>query len=777
MKSNGGITRLLFSALASTLIFSVVSAAETATRPSEEKAGAAASATTDTLEEITVTVNRRIERLEDVPVSVAAASGQALEDMNIRRPEELVRLFPGFAAITNAGSAAVSYNIRGVGQSDFSEHEEQPVTAYQDGVYIANSAATGFPLFDQQRVELLRGPQGTLFGRNATGGLVQFYSNQPAAGEEGYTTLGTGDYNLHRIESAYNYGNDTLATRVAAYYSDRDGYVKNTLGRNLLAEEVGALRLQTRWTPSDQTSATLRLEGFNSLGTSENKATPSAFGPNGIPYLIPPNVNVYGTGPGNDFYGYRSPANPYVEAVNDAGTIQKFSRTIALTLQQKLTDSLTLHSLTSWNQATEQYREDTDGTPNYVFYNKDLTHTHTISQELRVESAAPTVRWTAGVYALDIDGNYFIANGIPTICDPTNTVTCVYAGTLPLNGVSGKGAEAGSNYKLETKSIAGFAQGEKDLTDRLTFVIGARFTHDTNDFHYSWYCTQTEAGACNAIFGAGIPTSVKNIGPGPFYLSQEHGLPSGKIGLNYKVTPDILTYVSVNRGVKGAGYIYSYDGTLPLSQMSFRPEKLTSYEGGLKAQWFDHMFTTNLAVFHYDYHDFQTFQFSGVSATVVNKDATANGGELELALTPGDGWRANLGIAYDNMWVKDIPTFAGMIQSQRPINAPVWQGNWGLSKAWTLPNESMLRLEYNGRFTGERWFNIVNEAVVRSPSDTIHGLDLTLETSARLSTTAYVTNLTNVAVANVRFDQTAQGFVLTHYSPPRMFGLSVTYKY
>jgi iron complex outermembrane receptor protein len=783
MKFKSGIGWLLFSALASAPMFSVVSAAETATS-AEDKTGATAGANTDTLDEITVTVNRRVERLEDVPVSVAAASGQSLEDLNIRRPEELVRLFPGFTAITNAGSAAVSYNIRGVGQSDFSEHEEQPVTAYQDGVYIANSAATGFPLFDQQRVELLRGPQGTLFGRNATGGLVQFFSNQPTAGEEGYTTLGTGDYNLQRIESGYNYGNDTFATRIATYFSDRDGFVKNTLGRNLLAEEVGALRLQMRWTPSEQTTATLRLEGFNSLGTSENKATPSAvaskgspYAPTGMSYLIPPNVNVYGTGPGKDFYGYRDNPNPYVESVNDAGTIQKFSRTAALTLQQKLTDTLTLHSLTSWNQANEQYREDTDGTPNYVFYNKDVTHTHTISQELRLESSAPTVRWTAGVYALDIDGTYFIANGVPTICDPTNTVTCVYAGTLPLNAVDGKGAESGSNYKLETKSIAGFAQAEKDLTDQLTFIIGGRFTHDTNEFNYSYYCTQTEAGACTAIFGTGIPTSVKYLGPGPFHLSQGHGLPSGKIGLNFKVTPDMLAYVSVNRGVKGAGYIYSYDGNLPLSQLSFRPEKLTSVEGGLKAQWFDHIFTTNIAVFHYDYHDFQTFFLSGVSATVVNKEATANGGELELALTPGDGWRANLGIAYDNMWVKGIPTFAGMIQDQRPINAPVWQGNWGLSKAWVLPNESTLRLQYDGRFTGERWFNIVNEAVVRSPSDTIHGVDLTLETSAHVSTQAYVTNLTNVAVANARFDQTGQGFVLAHYSPPRMFGLSVTYKY
>jgi len=173
--------------------------------------------------DIVVTANRREENLQKVGVSIVAASGDTLLRNNIARPEDLVRLFPGFTAIPNAGSAATSYNIRGVGQSDFSEHEEQPVAAYQDGVYIANAAATGFPIFDIQRVELLRGPQGTLFGRNATGGLVQFISNQPKAGFGGYATLTAGDYNLHRAEGAINVGSDTIVVRVAGYYSDRGG--------------------------------------------------------------------------------------------------------------------------------------------------------------------------------------------------------------------------------------------------------------------------------------------------------------------------------------------------------------------------------------------------------------------------------------------------------------------------------------------------------------------------------------------------------------------------
>jgi iron complex outermembrane recepter protein len=760
---------LVFAGAADTVALAQTEASP-AQKPTDAQDGDA-----DNLQEVTVTANRREERIHDVPVSVAAATGAMLQEVDVRRPEDLVRLFPGFTAITNAGSAAVSYNIRGVGQSDFSEHEEQPVAAYQDGVYIANSAATGFPLFDNQRVELLRGPQGTLFGRNATGGLVQFISNQPTAGTSGYASVSTGSFDLRRAEGAINVGNDTLAVRLAGYFSDRDGFVKNTLGENLLAEEVGAVRLQVRYAPSAATTATLRFEEFNSDGTSENKATPSAVGPNGIPYLLPANVNAYGTGPGADLYGYRDTSNPYVESVNDPGEISKRSRTVAQTISHKMSDDLTLSSITSFNQADEAYREDTDGTPNYVFFNMDRTHTYSESQEVRIQETTTNFRGTGGLYLLNIDGTYFIENGIPTICDPTDSITCVYAGNPPLDGVNGKGAVAASDYRLRTKSAAVFMQGEYDFTEHVTGILGVRYTKDWQKFDYQFFCTQTEAGACTAIFGTGIPTSVKY--QGPLHLTQSDGLPSGKVGLNYKVSADILTYVSVNRGVKGAGYIYSYDGTLPASQLSFRPEKLTSYEGGVKTNLLENMLSANLAVFHYDYHDFQTFQFSGVSATVVNKGATANGGELELNASPGHGVSANLGVAYDNFWVKDIPTFNGLVEDQRPINAPVWQLNWGLAKQFRLPGDVTFRAAYDGRYTGERWFNIVNEPVVRSPSDIIHNADIAVTTGNGVSYRAYVTNFTNVAVANARFDQTAQGFVLTHYSPPRAFGVAVQYDF
>ncbi len=748
--------------------------------------------------DIVVTANRRAESLQKVGISVVAASGATLQALNIARPEELTRLFPGFTSIPNAGSAATSYNIRGVGQSDFSEHEEQPVAAYQDGVYIANAAATGFPIFDLQRVELLRGPQGTLFGRNATGGLVQFLSNQPQAGFDGYAIVTAGDYDLHRVEGAVNYGNDTFAVRAAGYYSDRDGYVKNTAGRNLLAEEQGAVRVQARYTPSSAVTMTLRLEGFNTNGTSQNKAQPAYTNPaTGLDAALPINVDAYGTGPGNDFYGYRDNPNPYLQGVNTAGSIYKRSRTVALNNKFDL-GSVSLYTITSYNWTHEAYSEDTDGTILHVFRNDDDTHVQTFTQEVRLQGDQDGFRWTAGGYFLNVSGDYFIENQIPTICNQRDTTTCQYGPGLGVLDGTGGGAGAASKYHLRTRSEAIFGQAEYDLTDKLTFTLGARYTWDQQAYRYQFECTQDLAGACLAIFGGNsIPGSVANLGvvntiptpsnytfstnpvfgPNITSVPQNHGNWSGKVGVNYKLDTDHLLYVTVNRGIKSSGYVFSYDGKALPSELTFAPEKLVAYEIGSKNKFFDGKLTANLDIFHYDYKDFQTFQFNGVSAFVLNRDGYATGGELELAAHPVRGLDLNLGAAYDSFWVKDINLATGGIGRQRPINAPTLQLNWGVAKSFDLPADLTLRVAYNGRYTGPRFYNIQNYNLIRASGVATHDADIAIESTTGVTLRAFVTNFTNEAIPNVLFDQTGQGFYLAHYSPPREFGVSIGYKW
>ena len=211
--------------------------------------------------DIVITANRRAENLQKVGISVVAASGATLQALNIARPEELTRLFPGFTSIPNAGSAATSYNIRGVGQSDFAEHEEQPVAAYQDGVYSANAAATGVPICELPRVDLLRGPQGTLFGRNSFGGTVNVITNQPKL--QGFDVGGAVEVTIYEGRRQEGFVtlplSDVLAVRVSGYDSQRDGWVKNSSGNDLHDDDNQVFRVQLLLQPSDSFSNLLRV--------------------------------------------------------------------------------------------------------------------------------------------------------------------------------------------------------------------------------------------------------------------------------------------------------------------------------------------------------------------------------------------------------------------------------------------------------------------------------------------------------------------------------------
>jgi iron complex outermembrane recepter protein len=736
-------------------------------------------ATDEQLSEIVVTANRRSENIQKVPIAVTAISADAMDQFSIRRPEDLAKLVPGLAAVPNAGTAVTAFSIRGIGQSDAAPHEEQPVAVYQDGVYIANSAATGFPIYDVQRAEVLRGPQGTLFGRNATGGLIQFISNQPTAGTSGSMEASLGDYNLRRVEAALGGGSDALAARVAVYRSQRDGYTKNLLGPDLAAEDIWAGRAQIAAKLSELTKFTLRLEAWTAHGNNDpGMSTPAYYGADGYPHLIPANVDIYGTGPGKDFYGYRAPQQAWVREVNDEGAIHKKVQTIAGTLSQDIGD-FTLYSITNYDRYNILYREDTDNGKLFQTAYTDAADSREFSQELRIQKTAGKFRLTSGAFYFDIDGRYNIGYNLPTFCDPDSPTSCSLdrsPANLPLVDTVLRGAQSSVDYSLRTQSTALFTQGEYDLTDKLTAVLGGRYTWDRQKYTYLFNCYETIANGCGAIFGVGTPDVVSGLGL--LHMHQSYADWSGKAGLNYQVTDGILAYTSVSKGVKSAGYSVAPDGFVLPNQLPFKPEKLYAYEAGLKSSFFDHRLTANLAAYVYDYKDSQQFSFSGVSFSIINKDATAHGVELELIGRPLAGLTLNGSVGYNDLWVKDISTpRAPAGEDQRGINAPVWVASWGANKTFILPDSRSLTLAYNGRYTGSRYFGIVNTEVNYGSPFVTHDLALTLEAAGGLSVSLVGSNITNKVYFTETFDQTFNGYRIAHIAPPRMLSLSVGYKF
>ncbi len=732
-------------------------------------------------EEIVVSANRRAQRSQDVAASITSANAQKIEALGIVRAEDLQKLAPGIAAIPNNGSATSAFSIRGISQSDASEHEEQPVAIYDDGVYIPIAAATGFPLFDTDHVEILRGPQGTLFGRNATGGSVQFFSKQPTAGFAAGGSVTIGDYQTHRVEAYVNVGNDVISDRLAGYINDHDGYVKNLDGPNLLSEKVWGIRNQTKFQLGADTTAVLRIESWQSNGTSQNYSVPATTGtnPDGSPadHLLPP-----GSG---DLYGFVQPStNKYVESVNDAGMILKRVTTVSLNLEHQMGD-IKLFSSSSVQSNRVHYREDSDGTPlNEIWYD-DGGKATVFGQEIRASKEHGRLRWTTGASLYAIKVSWYVDFGQPTFCNPNVTTTCeeVSYGSGTLLSNSGQGAYLSTRYSNNYKSYGVFGQAEYDFTDKLTAVLGGRYSWDRQTFHYGFDCTETLSGACLAIFGTPAGTS-GTVGPGGANLApvsnlaQNYGMWSGKAQLNYKFAPEVLGYLSFNKGTKSGGYYDATAGNEPASALSFKPETLYAAEVGLKSQLFDNRLTFNIDYYHYDYKNSQQFNFvNGIYFTVVNLPAFANGVEVETSFKILPGLTANFGGSYNDFWVRDVqPCSTCALKDERAINSPKYIGVWGLTKTFSIADVAF-NFNYSGRYTGDRFYTLINQPLVHAPAYVLQDVSLRADFSKQFWAQLSATNVFNKYYPTVIFDSAYQGLAVYHAGTPRILTATIGVKF
>ncbi len=721
---------------------------------------APAAAPVEDASDIIVTANRREERSQKVGISITAVAGSLLEDRNIRSSEDLARLVPGLNATAASGSGVSNFVIRGVGQTDFSDHQEQPNASYQDGVYIPFATATGIPLFDIQRVEALRGPQGTLFGRNATGGLIQYISNKPSAETSGAIEGAYGTRDLARVQGFLNSGNDIVAGRFAYYYQSQDGFIKNVQGPDRGNKAVYALRGQLQIKPAVDTTITLRAEGFNQHGTPTGYiATPELLGaPNSD---LPANVDAYGTGPGKDPNGYRTPYSGLTTALDTAERLRKRSRTYSMTIEQGLGDA-TITSTTAYGKVFNNYLEDTDSSPFNTFTAESTSRAHDFQQELRINGSSGGFRYTAGAFYLNIKGNYALNNII--VVSPA--LGAAFGGLTP-----GTVLESDA-YSLRTRSEAIFGQVEYDLGEKVTAIVGARYTWDQFKFAFSSQCQQTAIGTC-AFFGGDGGSALQIQGIGPLAQKEKGGDWSGKAQVNFKPANDVLLYASVSKGVKSAGFSAPLANANPVEPIFYKPENLYAFEIGEKAQFFNRKLTLNTSAYYYDYKRYQTFLFQTVTTQVLNRDAEVYGGEVELSARPMTGLNANLSVAYNHFVVKTV--FPG-IENQRPINAPRLQVNWGLSKTIPLGGDVDLDIAYAGRHISSAYYNIINAPLNRAPAYNVHDFSVRLESKRGWYVAAYLNNAFDKQYQVGAFDLFI-GQVLRQYGEVRTFSGAVGFKF
>jgi iron complex outermembrane recepter protein len=549
------------------------------------------------VQEVVVTAERREANLQKVPVAVAAVTGAKLAAQNVQTSNDLIQLVPGLDIETSSGDTKIF--LRGVGTTV--PAVDNSVSLYLDGVYIAAQSASLLQFDDSvARVEVLKGPQGTLFGRNSDGGVIQVITKDPSERPSGSLSVGYGNYSTGQI-SLYGTGKivDNLSANFSAFYRDQaDGWGRNvTTGVETYKGDSLALHTKFLYAPSDATRVT-----FSADYEQDEQSTGMLEG------ILPGRLGVDGVTSYVGFYNAAGNINDHFTDKN-WGTMLRvehdfgWARAVSITGYR---DSHNIHYL------------DSDDTPRHFADNFPLPIVDTtFSQELQLLSPKDSkLQWIAGLYYLDDleEGDPEVERGLS------------FAPNLGLN----------VSFKLPTHSYAVFGQATYEILSKTHLTIGLRYTDDEKSI-------------------TGHEEAIKPDGTSPTILADtlrnQFTKVTYRFALDRQITPDVMTYASYNRGFKSGQYSATFFN-LPAA----RPETLDAYETGVKSELFDHRLRLNVSAFFYNYQDIQIGEKTGLGVIVTNAaNAHIYGVDTDLSAVISDHLSVDGGMEWLDAHYNDFP--------------------------------------------------------------------------------------------------------------------------
>lgn len=666
------------------------------------------------LEEIMVTTRRRYENLQTTPVALTALSAEALELRMVHSAEALAQFVPNLQFDGAAPLSGAAYNatvfIRGVGQNDFAIFSDPGVAVYLDGVYLGRSIGGAMDLLDLAQIEVLRGPQGTLFGRNTIGGAIILRSREPEATLMRELAVTVGSLDRREIRGVLNLPiGETISTRITGASLRRDGYATRLTDYEKLGDKDAAIgRAQLAWRPSERTAGTLIVDATR-LRQSSAALTLIDVAAYGTPFLnlynalVAPTMGI--TSPDGGSLIDRSWVTADIDTTNAGGISLNELESLgaALTLEWQL-ESAAIKSITAWRELDAVFARDGDNTP-YVFretFNDDSQQQ--VSQELQWTGSTSDdqLSWVSGLYlfrenALE-HGRAALAPGIyaaltALVLDPGET-WCGLAGPNPRPAQEcpsalryGGHAHESNNIladldvdlrtRVANRSAALFAQGNYRFAERWAITAGLRWTVDEKEVELA----HRRRGS--GVYIVGAPGTQRR-----FEASWSQLTP--KFGIEWQATDDAMLYVSYARGFKSGGFngrplVDSAEVRTP-----YNPEIVDGYELGAKTRWLDGRMTANAAFFYNEYRDMQL----SINATPQNFVRNAgssriSGAELELAARVAPGLDANLQIGYlDAAYTKldaQLATLQPPLTSDKQlIKAPAWTVSAGMQYRWPV---------------------------------------------------------------------------------------------
>jgi iron complex outermembrane receptor protein len=697
---------------------------------------------------VTVTARRFAESLQEAPVAVSAFSEDTLEARSITNLEDIGRYVPNMQFAPNgiAGGSSGQPFIRGVGQFDFMITTDPGVAIYLDGVYLARSLGNLLDLVDVERIEVLRGPQGTLYGKNTIGGAINVVSRRPGDETELFGEVRVGDYD--RIDARASVSlplvGDRLAVRLAASTRNADGYGERLLtGDDMGDDDSTALQAVVDWRPTDALDVTFafdRTDVDQAFAVSHTEQINPAAPLQGLyNALVAPYDARYIT------------ADPYQSNATGLNSNEQDIWGASLTLSWQLGD-LTLKSITGYRDQEQTFGTDPDGSPETIVDELDTTDQSQFSQELQLSgtSFGDRLRWVAGLYYFEEDadglmdvtllpGIFAALEGLPGPFVPLAPgVTCPPPPDVPLPCAGGAGNPLNTIFDLtriitleqQAESFAVYGQASYQLTDPLSVTLGVRYTQEDKDFATSLF----------------LPTSGIYLIP-PTERSDSWSDVSPRLGFEYRASGEVLLYASASKGFKSGGF--NGRGSNANEVNAYEPEELWSYEIGVKSEWWQRRLRLNAAAFFNDYEDLQfttqTVAPDGTQVVLVGNAAKAeiSGLELELVAAPTDALNLGITVGYlDSEYTEIDETVQTITLDSELIGAPEWTAS--AAADFTIPvaewAEVVLRSDYTYR--AKTYFDAANTESVSQDGYGLWNAAITVQSpTQRWALTAGVLNV------------------------------------
>ncbi|MEP7244309.1 MAG: TonB-dependent receptor [Gammaproteobacteria bacterium] len=730
------------------------------------------------LAEVVVTAQFKAQSMQEAPLAITAVDAALMESRNQFTVTDVANSAPSVQLTTGGtggGAQTASVSIRGIGTTDFQFPVEPGVGIYIDDVYYGISFGSSFDLVDLDRVEILRGPQGTLSGKNSIGGSIKLFSKKPTAESDGYVEATYGAYDRVGLRGASNFTlvDGTLFARISGMERRIDGYFKRfdytcVTGRASPSgafatpssgcqigteggQDIYSVRGALRWVPSDSVENNLVVDFAkdSSEATATKPLIQPAY-PSGNNYLTPPeSYTSYA-----NYTGLPDTPNQYtLPAISDIS-----SWGVSNNFEYRFSDNLSLTSITAWRHADGQNAWDPDGSPESLFANFNAFDHNQFTEELRLSGAIGKIDFTTGAYYYDARSHVGGRINVETV-----------------------GLDFSFNDPFHQTSKSAFAHAVWHLTDRFNLTGGVRYTKESKTYTFTRYSSIP-----------GIPAN-----PGVAPLDGVKRSFSGdrvdyRVALDYEIVDNVRPYVQVATGFKGGGI--NPRPFFPSQAVPFEQEKVRTYEAGIKSMLFNRSLRLNGAIYQSDYDDYQaqllncpTLSPPGLgnvcAATQNIGNARIKGAELEAELTPFHGALINVSASYVDFKFLNVDPSSGITTSTKPQFVPKTQYSIGAQYQIDLSNGASItpRFDYNYRSSFE------SNAINNVPGFTFGHVDgvgllnarLTFVTSDGAWQTALAgTNLTDKFYYQVKYDRAAAfSAVYGQPGPPREWWVSVSRKF